>query len=289
MTPDPNRPEKLVSAANGIETAAMVTALAEDDSPAKRLARVAGWLLFLAGAGPCIGSLVWATITAMSLPLAGIRILWLLGLLVLILAVKRSLLRKVPRQVVWILIGGWLVYCLDALTGTAMYFYWELRRQPEQFFLAVMIATFGLLLVFSNDPRNHTVQCAARLSAFARTFLAKHLKGALAIAVIVLYLFNPDNSHELCIRASSASEKVGAYGLAIRFTAMALDTFPSQTWCGTCLGQIESELVRRMCYLEQKRLGLPVPPATSAQHTPRRPEESTNSSSHAFITAAPQN
>jgi tetratricopeptide (TPR) repeat protein len=58
--------------------------------------------------------------------------------------------------------------------------------------------------------------------------------------------------HDACVQLSGCYEELGDYGAALRYARLARDTYPFESWCGTCLMQERAALRERIDSLEQK-------------------------------------
>ena len=212
-----------------------------------------GLLLFAIGAVQAFGGLPYHGLRALTTPLGEIGGLGLLAALVLLAAVPTRLIRAIPRAVLWAIAAVWLLFCAEALDHCVMVVFTE--EWDSKSTLALMIAVFGLLLAFTNDPQGRIRPWFRRVFLAVRRRLGTHLKPVLFACLVALWLLNPTHSHETCVRASAISEECGAYGLAVRFTTLARDVFSPQSHCFNCYTSICDDLTRRIAYLQRKRSG----------------------------------
>jgi hypothetical protein len=214
---------------------------------------VLGVVFVSMGIIPGLGTFLYDLIRALSRPFSRLGIIELLIGLVLFCGVPAKFIRAIPKAVLGTVLGIWLLWGLcQILPWTLLYLDCE---QDDRIMLRLLIAVFGLILICSNGWLQWLLQRMRAVTTRTVLWGRVHAKMTLITLLAGLWLLNPYHSHKTCLQASRVAENFGYYHTAAIFTKLARDTFPSDTWCATCFGQIQEGLTIRIDYLERKSTG----------------------------------
>jgi hypothetical protein len=214
---------------------------------------ILGVVLFGMGLGRGLGAFLYAAVAGLSWPFERLGIVGLLVGIGLLVVIPTRIMRAIPKVVARTVVGIWLF-------GGAMGIWWWLSQSlgfgwDNGAALRMMMAMFGLLLIGSNGWDKWIIRRLRDAATTAALWGRVHAKATLIVICVGLWFLNPYNSNETCVQASRVAENHGAYRSAIVFATLARDTFPTQTWCGTCFGEIQDDLTARIDYLEYKIAG----------------------------------
>ncbi len=243
---------------------------------------VVGLVLITWGAAPCLRFAILAAFIGLSWPMEKVGLMGLVLGLGLLWLVPARLLHAIPRIVIGCFASAWLLSCVPHFVRN---FAGLLFEFDDRAILILMITTIGLFLIWSNDGHRlivrSSIKCAARIVSWAR----KRAKLLSTVAILILWLLNPENAHTTSIQASHVSEKAGAYRAAIVFATLARDVFPERVWCLNCFESAQQELSWRIIYLQYRAKG-GVVPWKDATHTGSANEKNTTKDARVNARAA---
>ncbi len=215
---------------------------------------VLGAILFCVGIGPSLASFLCELIVLLSWPFLWTRFVVLLLGIAILAVVPTKLLRTIPKAAIWVAVGLWFLVCaVNGWQRLSNFFFMD--GMGDRATLRLMLAVFGLILMWSNGWGTWILQRLRDAGSTTAAWSRARVKMILIASIFCLWLINPHNAHETCVRASAVAEDLGAYRTAIIFTTLARDTFPSQVYCANYYMEIQAELTGRISYLERKDAG----------------------------------
>lgn len=204
-----------------------------NDAPGHHALRITGCMLVLTGLIGGVGGVLFEILRDLA------RDWWWIATAICLLFVFRTHpMRRFSLAAGLLMLLIWLNAHLADLA-------WWIPESIHRGCLGFMLAILGVLLVMTNDPDGQFLSRFRRWTSIA----GARRPAVLAVCVASLWIVNPAHSHSLCLGAADICERVGANRPAIVFTRLARDTFPPESFCGLCRGEMRQELSWRIARL----------------------------------------
>jgi len=213
----------------------------------QRMLRIVGCTLIVAGLLNGVGIYLLILLTNLAY-----NFWWAVTATVLAFAFRDTSRQRIGRVLAFSFLAIGIISRLDQ---------WALGF--DEYLLGFMLTILGLILLLTNDPNGQS----GHVFRSCGVIINKRRMGTVTLCVAGLWVANPENSHSMCLKASSYYEKHEAYDSAIVFTKLARDTFPPNSFCGTCNSEINNDLSRRIEMLKARNAGFDISTKSASDST----------------------